>query len=281
MSGSTLHAPPPLLADLVEAIWQVDVADRDAARALSVQLLPTAASIMVVHYREPICSDRRDYEQRPYRSVVTGVQRARVTLAPSGPTGSIVVRFRPGAAGRVFGSEMQAFTDANVELDDVVGAPARERLQDALDAAAGADARLDILEAFLRPRVRYAAEPRVAQAIAALCRNPGQPIEAVARAVSLSARQLERRFLAHVGATPKQVARMVRVEKAISARHRGAAWADVALACGFTDQAHMIRDFRALSGVTPHGFMRAASTGLHGAANRRLALSGFYNTAIL
>jgi len=281
MSGSTLHAPPPSLADLVEAIWQVDVPDGDAARALSVRLLPTACSIMVVHYRDPICSDRRHYEQRPYRSVVTGVQRESVTLVPSGPTGSIVVRFRPGAAARVFGREMHVFTDANVELDDVVGAPARERLQDALDGAAGAAARLDVVATFLRPRARYAPDAGVMRAIAALRRDPGRSIGAIARDAGLSARQLERRFRTGVGASPKQFARTIRVEKAIALRHRGATWSEVALACGFADQAHMIHDFRALAGVTPQGFMREAFTGPHAAANRRLALSGFYNTAIV
>ena len=79
----------------------------------------------------------------------------------------------------------------------------------------------------------------------------------------------------------EQFARTIRVEKAIALRHRGATWSEVALACGFADQAHMIHDFRALAGVTPQGFMREAFTGPHAAANRRLALSGFYNTAIV
>ncbi|MBV8839595.1 MAG: helix-turn-helix transcriptional regulator [Alphaproteobacteria bacterium] len=281
MPGSTLHAPPRSLAAIVEAIWQVDMPDGAAARAQSVRLLPTASSIMVVHYRAPIRSDRRHYEQRPYRAVITGVQRETVTLAPSGPTGSIVVRFRPGAAGCVFGDEMQHFTDANIELDDVVGAPARDRLQDALRDAPNAAGRLDIIEGFLLARLRHAADPRVMQAIAALRRSPGRPIGAIAREGGLSARQLERGFLRTAGAAPKQMARTLRAERAIAARHHGAAWADIALACGFTDQAHMIRDFRALSGMTPDRFMREALAGAVGGANRKLALSGFYNTALL
>lgn len=281
MPGSTLHAPPRSLADIVEAIWQVDIPDGAAARAQAVRLLPTASSIMVVHYRAPIRSDRRHYEQRPYRAVITGVQRETVTLAPSGPTGSIVVRFRPGAAACVFGDEMQHFADANIELDDVVGAPARDRLQDALRGAPDAAGRLDIIEGFLLPRMRYAADPRVMQAIAALHRTPGRPIGAIARATGLSARQLERGFPRTAGASPKQMARTLRAERAIAARHHGAAWADIALACGFTDQAHMIRDFRGLSGMTPDRFMREALAGAVGDANRKLALSGFYNTALL
>lgn len=272
-------APP--LRDFIEGIWDVDVPDGASARAMAVKILPTASSILCVHYRAPIVSDRRNYEHCAYKTVVTGVQRATVTIRPSGPTGSMVVRFKPGAAARVFGPQMEAFADANIELDDLVGAIARDRLQTQLREAADQSARRAVMEEFLRPRANRSGDAIVLEAIRRLWANPAHGVASLARALGISERQLGRRFLASVGATPKQVVRVLRLEKLIAARHRGAAWADIALACGFNDQAHMIRDFKALAGVTPDAFVRDAMTGPCRALNGALAMAGFYNTVLV
>ncbi len=281
MRESTVHAPPPSLADVVEAIWQVDVTDADEARSLAANVLPTASSVMAIHFRAPIVSDRKNYVHQAYRTVVTGVQHDTVNIRPSGPTGSVVVRFKPGAAACVFGPEMQAYSDANVALGDVVGDAARDRLETQLREAGDAQQRLAIIDAFLAPRVRHNSDPLVQEAIRVLRRNPAQPIGRLAQALEISERQLERRFLGHAGAPPKQFVRMQRVEMAIAARHRGRSWAQVAALCGFSDQAHMIRDFKALSGITPAAFMRRAFGSDMRRYNAALAMSGFYNTAIV
>lgn len=280
MPDSVVLAPPPSLADVVEAIWQLDLPDAREARGYAVKSLPTASSIMAVHFRAPIISDRKNYEHA-YRTVVTGVQRDTVNVQPSGSLGTVVVRFKPGAAACIFGPRMDVFSTANVELSDVVGDTARDRLQTQLRESTDEFARLDVIEAFLAPRVRHNSDPLVRHAIGSLRRNPGRPVAQLARVLEISQRQFERRFLRHAGATPKQFVRMLRVEMAIAARHRGAAWADIAAHCGFNDQAHMIRDFKALSGVTPQAFMRRAFGGAMRGYNTALAMSGFYNTVIV
>ena len=277
----SISALAPSLRDLVEGVWDLDVPDGATARAMAVKVLPTASSVLCVHYRAPIISDRRNYEHCAYKSVVIGVQRAAVTVRPCGPTGSMIVRFKPGAAARVFGPQMDAFADANVELDDLVGAVARDRLQTQLREAANQSARLAVIERFLRPRASRNGDAIVREAVQRLWVNPAQGVASLAGMLGISERQLGRRFLASVGATPKQVVRVLRLEKLITARHRGAAWADIAVACGFNDQAHMIHDFKALAGTTPDAFVRDALTGPRGALNAALAMSGFYNTAVV
>jgi AraC-like DNA-binding protein len=58
------------------------------------------------------------------------------------------------------------------------------------------------------------------------------------------------------GASPKQFARVARIEKILAMRQGGSAWADIAYACGFADQAHMINDFDAIVGEPPEHFFR-------------------------
>lgn len=280
MPESVVLAPPRSLADVVEGIWQVDAPDAQF-RNVSLKVLPSASSIMAVHYRAPIIADRKNYAKCAYRTVVTGVQRDTVTVRPSGPTGTVVVRFKPGAAARVFGPEMESITAANVDLGEIVGDTARDRLQTQLREASDEYKRRDVIEAFLAPRVTHKCDPLVREAIGMLRQSPGQPIGALARQLEISERQFERRFQGYAGATPKQFVRMLRVEMAIAQRHRGASWTDIAARCGFNDQAHMIRDFKSLSGVTPESFMRCAFGGALRHYNLELAMSGFYNTAII
>jgi transcriptional regulator GlxA family with amidase domain len=74
--------------------------------------------------------------------------------------------------------------------------------------------------------------------------------------VTVGERQLERLFVERIGYGPKVFARVMRVQHAVgslASRAPGslASWARFAVECGYADQAHLIREFRALAGVTP------------------------------
>jgi len=282
MLASTLLPPPPDLADVVESVWDVDVPDAAFARTLDCTILPSASAVMVVHYRSPISSDRRRFEGRPYRSVVTGVQREVVRLRLSGDTGSMVVRFRPDGAARLFGATMAAFADANVELADAVGVTGVSLLQERLAEAGGAAQRMTAMVEFLRGRLRPEGFDAPLQLAVRLLRcRPGTPVGTIARRLEMSERHLARCFAGTVGVPPKQFARLVRAERIVASRWRGHGWAQTAAACGYVDQAHMVNDFRALTGLSPNAYLRAIAGPAWRETNARLAMSGFCNTAIL
>lgn len=64
---------------------------------------------------------------------------------------------------------------------------------------------------------------------------------------------MERLFRQWLDMTPKQYQRILRVKNAATflLSHPDARLAEVALAFGFSDQAHMCREFRALASTTP------------------------------
>jgi AraC-like DNA-binding protein len=71
---------------------------------------------------------------------------------------------------------------------------------------------------------------------------------------------MERRFLAGVGIGPKRFARILRFQRALREKTDDArAWADVALDCGYCDQAHFIRDFKSFTGTSPARFFAEES----------------------
>ena len=93
-----------------------------------------------------------------------------------------------------------------------------------------------------------------------MCEQPGHALalDDLAAAVGCDAGELARAFRAHLGATPGEVHRRLRVERAAAllARSRQPL-ADIAALCGFSDQPHMTRAFKAQLGTTPAAYRRA------------------------
>jgi AraC-like DNA-binding protein len=79
----------------------------------------------------------------------------------------------------------------------------------------------------------------------------GRSVGEVADAVGYSPRQLNRRLLPVFGYGPQHLGRVLRLLRAVSDADAGHRWSDVAQRAGFADQAHLVREVRALAGVTP------------------------------
>jgi AraC-like DNA-binding protein len=168
------------------------------------------------------------------------------------------VRFRPEAAGALLGIEPRTYCDEQRPLDAVL--PELER---SLSARLTGTEDVDFVAAFtaslreLLPGARTV-DPLVRAAVDVLTLTDGaMPIGEVARRVCLSERQLQRRFGAAVGLTPKQFARIRRLRSTVGDALSGgdAGWSRLAAQLGYADQAHMVREFSALTGQSPENFL--------------------------
>jgi AraC-like DNA-binding protein len=161
----------------------------------------------------------------------------------------IAVGFRTGGAAPVPLAEARdGLIDLSLLWGDE-GAVLRERLL----LAPTADARFDLLEAVLLRRLAHAEapDPLVPLAAAALAR--GLPVAQVAESAGLLPRTLTRRFERATGLTPKRYARIRRLQRLVTAAARATHpdWAELAAHYGYADQAHLVHDFRDLTGITP------------------------------
>jgi transcriptional regulator GlxA family with amidase domain len=80
--------------------------------------------------------------------------------------------------------------------------------------------------------------------------QPGERVDELAAALGFSERQLRRRFLAAVGYGPKTLQRVLRLRRFLAERDVDGL-AAAAVGAGYADQAHLARDCRALTGLTP------------------------------
>lgn len=83
-------------------------------------------------------------------------------------------------------------------------------------------------------------------------------IENLAKKSGLSWSQFQRRVRSITGLTPRQLLTKSRIEAAAEAlRTKNTALSDIALDCGFYDQAAFSRQFRSATGLTPGEYRRA------------------------
>jgi AraC-like DNA-binding protein len=190
-----------------------------------------------------------------------GTMTRTLVVPPSAePQDFLGVRFRPGWAPRLLGPAASELRDGQVALPDVWGRSGRE-LGERLAQRASLPERVGLLARELRARLARAPEaPPVARALDHVLAAGGLVrVDALADEVGLGARQLERAFATLVGVSPRTFARIVRFRAAVEELRRAPAeprWAELAAGLGFYDQAHLIREFRAFTGLTPGAFAR-------------------------
>jgi AraC-like DNA-binding protein len=193
-------------------------------------------------------------------AAVVGTMTRAITVETRAETITVGVRFRPGAAIDLLGVSARELRDQSASLADVWRADGGA-VADAIAASMSANDAIARLEACLVRRAWRSTAPdaRVAYAVESLRRAGGElPVGAVAARIGVSERQLERLFDERVGIGPKMFARVVRLERALRMIDRRAgSWSQIAYACGFTDQAHLVREIRALSGMTPSALARS------------------------
>src|ERR1700732_3758226 len=104
--------PSAAVADLVEAIWDWDIPDGDAATALTIKVPPSTAPYFVVQYRTlthcrwQLGDD--SYDHKNYGHVLTQTQSGTFAISPRGPLGVITVRLKPEAASPLARAHMPA-----------------------------------------------------------------------------------------------------------------------------------------------------------------------------
>ncbi|MGH7717794.1 MAG: helix-turn-helix domain-containing protein [Gemmatimonadaceae bacterium] len=190
-------------------------------------------------------------------AVLGGARATPYVRDTSAPARSVGALLRPGAAQLLFGEPADTFAGRHTLLDDLWGrsaALAREQLLD----AGHPERQLDILESILAarlPRLR-GIHPAVAQALEQFPITPD--VREAVKQSGYSHRRFITLFRQAVGLTPKLYCRLLRFRRAVDRIKAAqvAPWAGLALAAGYSDQAHFNREFREFAGVTPEAYRK-------------------------
>ena len=202
-------------------------------------------------------------------SFLAGMHDAAVVTEFVGAQAGVQVDVTPLGVFMLLGQPMTDLTNQTPSVE-ALGVPALARLPEQLAAQptwAGRFALVDDALVGLLAASRARPAPEVAWAWDRLVQTAGRTrVHELADRTGWSRRNLLTRFREQIGLAPKTAARVLRFERAarllvpqgsdVPLPGGPPSIADVAARCGYADQAHLVREFRALAGVTPSDYLR-------------------------
>lgn len=248
------QAPPAELAAWVEAFWFIQTL---ATEPEQVQhwVLPEASLNLVLWAPE-------------------GWQRAESLYPPilSGPTvkafrrpaipgeSYLGIRFLPGAGPAFVNRPGNKLTSLIQPLKLVLPEWSTGLAGKLRDVRSEAEAHAVVVEQLLQRTAQCQNADELMVQAAAWVRHQQEPVTLArwSSAFDLSERQFRRRFLLAVGLPPKVYLRIVRMQSFVRSHFLkpDICWGQVTYQAGYADQAHLVNDFRALSGDRPTRFYR-------------------------
>ena len=212
---------------------------------------------LVISFGQPfsIAFGREPGQQDRIATFAAGLSRGHIVINSFGAAYCLQVNFTPLGAWRFFGLPMQELADRMVTLNDIWGSQA-SLLGEQLHDAAEWDRRFDLVERLILARTSDGPD--------------GSPIVRHAYQMLVRGRQCpDRGDRPKAGLQPQascpEISNRGRPRSKGCGAHR-ALWsgifpctigdgdlADIAVECGYADQAHLGREFRTLSGKTTDG----------------------------
>lgn len=250
------YPPHPALKDFISRIILIRY-ELDPGKPRPINPFPPQPehNLNFYLYDKVICHNYADQstEEMP-QSILIGPQLYRVDLCMGYHMLVISVGFHPGGMYRLLGIPMYELLDKAYDASLLLGRELKELIEQ-LHEVKDHDQMVTLIQDFLLRKARCLkiSLPMDRALTHILQKGNLVNIDTLSQQACVSVRQLERQFKERIGMPPKQFTKLVRFSKAWNMRERNSCirWSEIAHTCGFADQMHMIRDFKAFAGVTP------------------------------
>lgn len=252
----TSFPPHPLLLEYVESIFILNI-DFAVENSLSpiYPYVPTHTRFLMFYLHDPVKvkKENSDFITRA-RSVIIGPQLTPVTLDLGQKHHAVIVVFKPCCMYRFLGIPLEEIVDLDFDARLVIGREIDELIERMSEAHSN-HGKNNIIQQYLLHKLKCL-KPTLPfdLAMLQLVKAGGNlSVDYVASQSCLSIRQFERKSLERVGLPPKLYSRMVRFSYAYKYKEKypNLNWITIAHNCGYFDQMHLIRDFKAFAGFTP------------------------------
>lgn len=233
--------------------------------------LPSAVLTMVIGIDGPIVVADAEDDPRAVRAhaIIGALAPRHALILQPRPREGVQVLAHPLASRWLFGAPASRLPGAALDMSEVVGSSVGA-LQQRLGEAPDWVSRFRAIEQFIALRAQAAtgsaaASPRaeVVEGLRWIARRGGNGrMDDLAAHVALGPRRLRDVFVDELGLGPKALSRVMRFQRTVAMVRAGAAaadrgtLADIAARAGFSDHAHLDREFHGLAGTTPSAWIR-------------------------
>jgi AraC-like DNA-binding protein len=244
------------LQPFIKCFWSLEAPASVAGEKQ--RIVPDGCMEMIFHYGDLYRQFFEDGSNiiQP-RCFVFGQITSPLEIAPTGVSGIIAARFHPDGFAPFASLPVNEMTNKAVALN-LFFENADSFEKDVL-IAPGNESRIKIIETFLLDRL-YSTETadRISKSsveILLSC-NGNVSVDELARQLNINRRQLERKFSAIIGVSPRQLSKVIRLQSTLKMleQKKFSSLTSLAYENGYYDQAHFIKDFREFTGVSPKEF---------------------------
>jgi len=241
----------------VELVWFA----RGRIAGVRERIAPTGSTVAAVVLGDPIrlTPDHEGSALVAETGFLIGPHDRPVTNEPLGETYCVGIVTTPVGCRPCFGLAPAALRGQVVPLLDVW--PRATALRSGLSSCGSPTQALDLVESTMETSETFSgnAFARCEVAVRELSADPNRPVADIAAGLGVSHGHLDRQFTEQVGLSPRTLARILRLRRLLDQVdvHQPVGWAENAVKLGWFDQAHLIRDFKRHTGVTPSEYVKA------------------------
>lgn len=237
-------SPSDHLSAFIQGLWSVTAPN---ASAVSKQLYPDGCSGVLFNFSEHIIIGNTAL---PKGVILLPLKKRKEEITLPAGARLAGIRFHPAIGYGVFGKRICTPTLLSIEDDITYG------FYGALDKMQSQQTNLDRMNTLYQwveqqLDFTHVIPDSLEKALANI--KPNTPLRNINQDVPLSLRQLERQFKRRMGITAKYYQRILRVKQSVQflKNNQELSLADIALQFGFSDQAHMTREFQAIACTSP------------------------------
>lgn len=188
---------------------------------------------------------------------ITGLSDTFKVFRNSSNIGTILVHFSETGARAFFDTPANELFKGSYSLEEFIARSRVIELEEKLNEAKDDNMRVGIVQQFFLSLLRTTEQDKMVLEAVRLIKNARGNIRMLQLAdeLNISASQMEKKFRAVVGATPKKFASIVRFNEIVNECQQGKDMNDLAFMAGYFDQAHFIKSFKSFTGLTPQEYI--------------------------
>jgi len=253
------HSPHPCLKNHIRCYWTLKICEATPPCEWLQFLAESVEFTFKLSAKNEFMTEDMKTAISP-QCCIYGPMAHTMRLKPLGDVKMFGICFRPGGTRPFFSSNLSEFVNKSVEICDLWGSTSSEFVHRIRYDCETTEERIDYLNHYFLRRLdqKNSKNNSISVAVKVIEAHKGQvKIDDLAGLIGLSRRQLERKFKAYVGLSPKQFCRSLRFKSILKRIETSpiASWAVTASACGYFDQSHMINDFRHFTGTSPAAYI--------------------------